>query len=453
VNLTPEQQAIGRRNFLKAVAGVPALAGLGAAAALEGPVRGGPVRIGFIGVGGEGRVLLSQVDPAFAEVRALADINPSQLAKADEVLAKTKRPPARHYAEWKDMLQKEDIEAVVIAVPLWAHADVTTGCLDAGKHVLCEKMMAWDVAGCERMRAAAVRNRRVLEIGYQRNYNPIYQSAYTGIVKAGLLGDVYHARLAWHRNGPWRRKAEPPSPDYDPSKWGYPTFDHLYNWRLYKRYSRGLLAELGSHQMNITNWFFDAVPEAALGSGVIARYKDREVWDHVYATFEYPGGRTAVFSSIESNAFDNYYEAFFGTKGTLILQGEAEAYLFEEGNGAAVAKSTGIEVTGKAAGPALEASESRIADAAGRSRTPAAGSTSGAGGANGSGDRLDRLAAYRNEISAFCASVRTGSPLLCGPDRAVHSARACIAADRATDTKTRQRLADLETAPATPATS
>jgi predicted dehydrogenase len=447
VNLTPEQQAIGRRNFLKAVAGVPALAGLGAAAALEGPVRGGPVRIGFIGVGGEGRVLLSQVDPAFGEVRALADINPSQLTKADEVLAKTGRPPARHYAEWKDMLQKEDIEAVVIAVPLWAHADVTEGCLDAGKHVLCEKMMAWDVAGCERMRTAAVRNRRVLEIGYQRNYNPIYQSAYTGIVKAGLLGDVYHARLAWHRNGPWRRKAEPPSPDYDPSKWGYPTFDHLYNWRLYKRYSRGLLAELGSHQMNITNWFFDAVPEAALGSGVIARYKDREVWDHVYATFEYPGGRTAVFSSIESNAFDNYYEAFFGTKGTLILQGEAEAYLFEEGDGAARSTSTGIEVTGKAAGPALEASESRIADAAGRNRTAAAGSPGGAGGG------IDRLAAYRHEVSAFCASVRTGSPLLCGPDRAVHSARACIAADRATDTKTRQRLADLETAPAAPATS
>jgi predicted dehydrogenase len=455
VNLTPEQQAIGRRNFLKAVAGVPALAGLGAAAAFEGPVRGGPLRIGFIGVGGEGRVLLSQVDPAYGDVRALCDINPDQLKKADEVLAKTKRPAAKHYAEWKDMLQHEDIEAVIIAVPLWAHADVTEGCLDAGKHVLCEKMMAWDVAGCERMRAAAVRNKRVLEIGYQRNYNPIYQSAYTGIVKAGVLGDVYHARLAWHRNGPWRRKAEPPSPDYDPSKWGYPTFDHLYNWRLYKRYSRGLLAELGSHQMNITNWFFDAVPEAALGSGNIARYKDREVWDHVYATFEYPGGRTAVFSAIESNAFDNYYEAFFGTKGTLILQGEAEAYLFEEangggsGSGASTPKPTGIEVTGKAAGPALDASESRIADAAGRPRTAAAASGNGNGNGNGgSGDRVDRLAAYRHEISAFCAAVRTGSPLLCGPDRAIHSARACIAADRATDTKSRQRLADLDTAPA-----
>ena len=71
MNLTSEQQTVGRRNFLKAVAGVPALAGLGVAAATHGPVTGGPVRVGFVGVGGEGRVLLAQVDGAFADVKAI----------------------------------------------------------------------------------------------------------------------------------------------------------------------------------------------------------------------------------------------------------------------------------------------------------------------------------------------------------------------------------------------
>ena len=60
------------------------------------------------------------------------------------------------------------------------------------------------------------------------------------------------------------------------------------------------------------------------------------MYDHVYATFEYPLGRTAVFTSIESNAFDHYYEMFMGTKGK---------------------------------GPALDASESRVADAAGVARS------------------------------------------------------------------------------------
>ena len=421
MNLTPEQEALGRRNFLKAIAGVPALAGLGAAAALRGPVPGGAVRVGLIGTGGEGRVLLEQTDPAFADVRALCDINPSQLAQADEVLKETHRPAARHYADWKTMLEQEDLEAVIIATPLWTHADITVGCLEAGKHVLCEKMMAWDVAGCERMLAASHRANRILEIGYQRFYNPIYRAAYEGVVRAGALGDVYVARLAWHRNGNWRRTGTPPTPDYSPSKWGYPTFEHLINWRLYEKYSRGLLAELGSHQIAVVNWFFDSMPAAVLATGGVYRFNDgREVDDHVFATFEYPGGRTALFSTIESNAFENFYEAFFGTKGTLILKGEGEAYLFTEGS----AQPTGIEVAAKSSGPALEASESRAADAAGQSQT-------------GTAERVDRLQSYRNEVSGFCSAIRTGRPLACGAERAVKSARSCLRAYEAADQKTR----------------
>ena len=190
MTISAEKAAQGRRNFLKILAGTPALAVLGASAAMKGPVRGGPVRVGFVGVGGQGRVLLSNVDPAFAEVRALCDINPDSLKKADEVLTRNKVLAARHYADWREMLQKEDIEAVIMAPPLWAHADLVTGCLEAGKHVLCEKMMASDVASCERMRDIARRTNKVLEIGYQRNYNAMYQAAYDGIVKSGALGDI-----------------------------------------------------------------------------------------------------------------------------------------------------------------------------------------------------------------------------------------------------------------------
>src|SRR5437763_8458158 len=147
MHLTPEQEAIGRRNFLKALAGTPALAALGAAAAVKGPVPGGPVRVGFIGVGAQGRVLLTNTDPAYADVRALCDINPASVSKADEILAKKKQPAARHYVEWRDMLAHEDLEAVIMAPPLWMHAEIASECLDAGKHVLCEKMMAWDLEG------------------------------------------------------------------------------------------------------------------------------------------------------------------------------------------------------------------------------------------------------------------------------------------------------------------
>lgn len=425
MNLTPEKTAQGRRNFLKILAGTPALAALGASAALKGPVPGGPVRVGFVGVGGQGRVLLSNVDPAFAEVRALCDINPANLARADEVLTRNKVPAARHYAEWSEMLQKEDIEAVIMAPPLWAHAELASGCLEAGKHVLCEKMMAWDIAGCERMRETARRNGTVLEIGYQRNYNAMYQAAYDGVVKSGALGEIFHVRLAWHRNGNWRRNGEPPSADYDPSKWGYPTFEHLMNWRLYWKYSQGLIAELCSHQLNATNWFLGSKPEAVTATGGVYRFKDgREVFDHLYATFEYPNGQTAVFSSIESNAFDDYYEMFMGTKGTLILRREIEALFFEEGGGEGGA--TSITVAPQTGAPAAVSSETQAGNTNERA---AQGSTVT--------PLFERPRSTRLQIQRFCSAIRVGTPLACGPDKAFDSARSCIRANDAAKQKVR----------------
>ena len=423
--LTAEQEELGRRNFLKVLAGTPALAALGGAALMKGPLRGGPVRVGFIGTGAEGRVLLRAADPAFADVRALCDINPAQLERADKELEQTKRPKARHYADWKEMLQKEDLEAIVMAPPLWMHADIAVGCLEAGKHVLCEKMMAWDVAGCERMRDTAKKTKKLLEIGYQRLYNPIYQAAHSGIIKAGVLGEVYHARLVWHRNKNWRRTDSPPSKDYDPSPWGYPSFEHLINWRLYWKYSQGLMAELGSHQVNIVNWFFESVPTSVIASGGVFRFKDgREVHDHVYATFDYPGGRNAVFTSIESNAFEDYYEMYMGTKGTLVLRSENEAMLFDEGG---EGRATTIEVAAKGPGAVLDSTETRPA-------------SSGPSAKTGPGDKIDKRLPYKEEISRFCSAVRVGTPLLVGPDHAIGSARACILANESVKKQTRLQV-------------
>jgi predicted dehydrogenase len=420
MNLTPDQAIIGRRNFLRAVAGVPAVAALGAAAIARGPVKGGRVKVGFIGVGGQGRALLTRTDHNFVEVKALADIRPDSLAAADEILKKAGQPAATHYVEFGEMLEHEDIEAVITAPPLWMHADIVTACLNAGKHVLCEKMMAKTRDGYHAMADAARKNNRILEIGYQRHYNPVYRSAYDGVMKAGLLGEIYHVRLAWMRNGNWRRNQTPPSKDFDAAKWGYPTWDHLANWRLYWRYSEGLFAELGSHQVNAANWFLGAAPQRVQAMGGVYRFKDgRELPDHVYATFEYPGGVTGTFSSIESNAFDERYEAFFGTKGTLIIRNENEALLFDEGSGAA--RPTGMDVAATGPGALLETSETKPAQAGGGAQ---ARSQAAAGAA-------DAISPSTYEIVGWANAIRCGTPLQCGPDTAMHSASWTIAANEA----------------------
>jgi len=419
MNLTPEQVAAGRRNFLKAIAGVPAVAALGAASIVRGPIKGGRVKVGYIGLGGQGRALLTRTDYSYVEAKALCDIRPDSLAAADEVLKKAGQPPATHYVEFKDMLEHEDIEAIITAPPLWMHADIVTACLNAGKHVLCEKMIAKTREGYRAMIDAAAKNGRVLEIGYQRNYNPVYRKAYEGVMKTGALGEIYHVRLSWARNGNWRRTQTPPSKDYDASKWGYPTWDHLANWRLYWRYSEGLFAELGSHQVNAANWFLGAAPERVQAMGGVYRFEDgRELPDHVFATFEYPGGITGTFSSIESNAFDERYEMFFGTKGTLIMHNENEALLFDEAN--AAARPTGVEVAPKGPGALLETSETKPQQAGGgaaRSQTSTAGAES--------------ISPSTYEIVGWANAIRCGTPLNCGPDRASHSASWTIAANEA----------------------
>ncbi len=426
MNLTEEQKTIGRRNFLKAVAGAPALIALGGVALTRGPVRGGPVKIALVGTGDMGNGLLKQYQKEFCDLKALCDVNPKRRAAAVEAMVKLGWPKPNEYDDWQEMIQKEDLEAVHIATPLWTHASIAVGALNAGKHVLCEKMMAKTHEECQQMVDAAKNNNRVLEIGYQRYYNPIYQAAYENIIKQQLLGDIYHARLAWHRNSTWRKKEEPPPQNFDPSRFGYPDWEHLLNWRMYRKYSEGLLCELGSHQITAASWFLDSAPTAVYVTGGTYRFKDgREVADHVYATYEYPGDRTVTFSTIQSNAFEQNYEMFMGTKGTLIMTRELEAYLFNEGEGSS---TTRVEVSRQTSGPVADSSATQAADSTSRTVN--------------TGDSIpNKGISYQNEIAEFCSAIRTGSPVRCGPEKAMKSAVAVLVGNSSADKHTRLEIA------------
>jgi predicted dehydrogenase len=425
MNLTDEQKRIGRRNFLKAVAGAPAMVALGAAALTRGPVHGGPVKIALVGTGDMGRGLLNNYQKEYCDLKALCDVNPKRRAAMSKMMVEKGWPKPNEYDDWQQMLQSEDLEAVHVATPLWTHKDITVGSLNAGKHVLCEKMMAKTPEECQAMIDAANKNNRVLEIGYQRYYNPVYQAAYTNIIKQGLLGDVFHVRLAWHRNSTWRKNEESPAPNFDPSRWGYPDWEHLLNWRMYKKYSEGLLCELGSHQVTAASWFLDASPEAVYCTGGTFRFKDgREVADHVYATFEYSGGRTATFSTIQSNAFDQNYEMFMGTKGTLIMSREFDAFLFQEGENAG---NTRVEVS-KGSGPVADSSATQAVESSTRTvDTPVSGAS-------------DKGISYKTEIAEFCSAIRTGSPVRCGGEKAMTSAVAILAGNSSAERRTRVEL-------------
>lgn len=416
--LTPEQKEVGRRNFLKAMAATPAVGAFAWAAATTEK----PISAGIIGAGGEGRVLIEQTNAQLMRYVAICDIYEPNRKKAIASLHKTQTEfvtPAE-FDDYRRMLERPDIDAIVVATPLWLHAPMTIDALNAGKHVLCEKTMAHSVADCEAMIAAQRSAGKVLQIGHQRRYNELYRNA-VKMVQSGMIGDVHHIRAMWHRNGDWRRPV-PPTGSFDPSPWGYADLEHLINWRLYRKHSQGLMTELGSHQVDVANWLTGAEPVAVYAHGGIHRYKDgREHNDHVYCVFEYPGDLTLTYSSIQSNAADNYYEQIMGTKGTVVLAGEGDAYLFiEGGTGGPTTKPTEIDVkTGPAGAPVMEASASRAADAAGGTATS---KSAGAGSS---------LIPYRNELEGFVHSIRKGERPLCSAVEGIKAARAVLAANDA----------------------
>src|SRR5688500_10213286 len=163
-----------RRGFMKSMAlGAAGFAPV-AAASYFGyeAMQGKPVKAALIGCGDEGGVLMGDHDPKYLEFVALCDIRPFNQKriiegepspsprkgyKAMYGADAAKRVAADHmYSDYREMLNKEkDIEAVVIALPLHLHAEATIACMKAGKHVLCEKLMARTVGQCKDMIKAA----------------------------------------------------------------------------------------------------------------------------------------------------------------------------------------------------------------------------------------------------------------------------------------------------------
>jgi predicted dehydrogenase len=106
------------------------------------------------------------------------------------------------------------------------------------------------------------------------------------------------------------------------------------NWRVYREYSGGLMAELGSHQVDVADWAFQSEPVAVSGVGGLDYWKDgRDIFDNVSVIFEYPEGRKFVFTSICNNAHLDFSEVIMGDEGTIEItlgNNSAKASFFRE---------------------------------------------------------------------------------------------------------------------------
>ncbi len=335
----------------------------------------------------------------------------------------------------------------MIALPLSWHARAAIDAMQAGKergkpiHVLCEKLMAWNIGQCKEMIDTAKKTGSILSIGHQRHYSLLYAHALEAI-HSGILGEVRHIRALWHRNNSWPYKPDPKikivagtQPFYKDGWYGpireedanaladvnlkdkyfYDDVEQLVRWRLYPETGGGLMAELGSHQLDACSIFLGKVhPLNVSGTGVKSFYRkgknDRKIDDHVFVTYEFPGQNhpkgpnkgndpedivVVTYSSINTNQFEPYGETIMGTRGSMVVEMEQSLMFYpEQAPGTKTGpRSTAVAVSG--GGPALESSSTSAPTVASRPEGTAPA---------GSGGKVSR--GYREEMEDFAYCVR-----------------------------------------------
>ncbi|HNR31267.1 MAG TPA: Gfo/Idh/MocA family oxidoreductase [Candidatus Hydrogenedentes bacterium] len=369
---------VSRRNFMKA-AGATAGVAIATGYSPFSYAQNEKVRVGCIGTGGQGSYhvrdgLLGCPD---VDIVAVCDVyRPHQengfklawlsnagilLEAGDTGLTAAQQErldravqPARYF-DYREMLAKEQLDAVVIATPLHTHYQMIMDALSSGCHVFSEKTMCYEIDQARDVVKKSHETGKFVQVGHQRRYNPLYNRAVNLAWNEGVLGRVNHIDCQWHRNNDWRR----PLPDRrlspQEAKFIRDLEKHL-NWRLYNESSRGLMTELATHQLDIASWFLDAMPKRVYGYGGLDYWRDgREVDDHVNVIYEYeitPESRgyyainarndqqdklrinepykvCVVYSSITANAKKGCSELIQGDEGSFELT-EDGGYFFRE---------------------------------------------------------------------------------------------------------------------------
>ena len=268
-------------------------------------------RLGIIGPGSRGRFLMSfLVQNPKVDIVALCDIYQPSI---DEALKLA--PKAKVYGDYRELLENNNIDAILVATPLSSHCKIVMDAFDAGKHVFCEKTIGFTMEEGFRMYNKHRSTGKIFFTGQQRLFDPRYIKAME-MIHAGTFGEINAIRTFWYRNGDWRR----PVPSAN--------LERQINWRLYKEYSKGLMTELACHQLQIGSWALNKLPEKVMGHGAITYWKDgREVYDNVSCLYVFDDGVKMTFDSVISNQFYGLEEQIMGNLGT--VEPEKGKYYFE----------------------------------------------------------------------------------------------------------------------------
>ncbi len=346
-----------RRDFIRTTAAAAAVAApyYVPATAFGKSAPSNRINVGFIGTGNQGfldiKLFMKQPD---CQVVALCDVNKGSggykkpedvrglqpaLKLVNDYYAKAtnveKYDGCDTYSDFRDVLGRDDIDAVVVVAPDHWHEIMTVMAAEAGKDIYCEKPLGLTIAGQQRMIKAVRDNNRVLQTGSHERSNPYIRAA-CELVQSGALGKIEKVECNIGRQNKispppgWQPMAVPEGFDY--GMWLGPAPDApyhkdscLYNFRFISDYSGGQTTNFGAHSIDIAQWglgkdgtgpvevehrYVDYLPEGSLFNAAT----------YVGFRCKYPGGLSLEVRTAAASV----RTAFYGTDGFVSIDNQGQ---------------------------------------------------------------------------------------------------------------------------------
>lgn len=319
---------IDRRNFLRSIEmlGVGSLIlGTGLESA-KGFGANDTIEIGCIGTGGRSRRLMQVLKPLpNVRLSAICDVDDQSLKLAGDI-ADPKAFVTKRYA---DVLDRKDIDIVLIGSPDHWHVPMTIDACAANKDLYVEKPLTHKLEEGAAVIEAQRKAKNIVQVGMQQRSMPQMQKA-RDLIKKGRIGDVHKVHLTWNRNTD-RVRRKPLNIDPTTVDWKAflgnareQPFDEyrLRNWRWFWDFGGGIFTDLMVHFIDVVQWFFEVDhPQKAMAIG--DNYTSAGLWetpDTVQGLMDYSAHKfQAYFEGTFFNARNRAMIEFMGTDGTLYL--------------------------------------------------------------------------------------------------------------------------------------
>jgi predicted dehydrogenase len=278
--MSTRQRGISRRRFLQgsaAAAAIPLIVPRSALGAAQQPAASERITLGFIGVGTQGRGLLNGfLGQKDVQVLAVCDVDTNRRENARKMVEQRYADAMKSgayrgcgiYNDFRDLIGRKDINAVVIATPDHWHAIPVLEACRAGKDIYCEKPLSLTIREAKLMMDAVRKHKRVFQTGSQQRSDNEFRLA-CELVRSGRIGKI---RTVHVNVGPPSRpcdlREEKAEPGLDWDRWLGPAPNRPYNsvlsprgvhkhfpdWRQYREYSGGMMTDWGAHHFDITQW-------------------------------------------------------------------------------------------------------------------------------------------------------------------------------------------------------